>query len=122
MSVLATHVQTAGSLMLVALAMALGGVIQSRKVAETMSKRITDLNPGQGLTANLVTAGLVLVASRLGMPVSTTHISCGSIFGIGLVNGRMKWKTVVQIAVTWLTALPMGLALGAGIYWLIQSL
>lgn len=46
----------------VAAAMAAGGLIQSRRVAETMSRRITDLNPGQGLCANLVTAGLVLIA------------------------------------------------------------
>ncbi len=104
-------------LALVAGAMAIGGWVQSRKVAETMSRKITTLNPGQGLTANLVTSGLVLVASHLGMPASTTHVSCGSIFGIGLVNRRMRWKTVSQIAVTWLTTLPLGAVLGAGLYW-----
>ncbi len=82
-----------------------------------MSRKITALNPGQGLTANLVTSGLVLVASHLGMPASTTHVSCGSIFGVGLVNRRMRWKTVSQIAVTWLTTLPLGAVLGAGLYW-----
>ena len=69
---------------LVAGAMAIGGLLNSRKVAETMSKRITDLNPGQGLIGNLVTAALVLGASRMGVPVSTTHVSCCAIFGIGM--------------------------------------
>lgn len=104
-------------LALVAIAMAIGGLLNSRRVAETMSKRITDLNPGQGLTGNLVTATLVLGASRLGIPVSTTHVSCGAIFGIGMVSRTGQWKTIAQILVTWLTTLPMGAALGAAIYW-----
>ena len=100
-------------LLAVSLAMMAGGLIQSRKVAETMSRRITELNAGQGLTANLVTAALVLGASRLGVPVSTTHVSCGAIFGIGLVGRQQRWKTISAILATWVTTLPMGLLLGA---------
>ena len=103
----------------VTVAVVAGGLLQSRRVAETMSKKITDLNTGQGLTANLITAGLVLGASRLGVPVSTTHVSCGSIFGIGAVNGRLRWKIVGEILLTWLTTLPMGLGLGALLYWVM---
>ncbi len=101
---------------LVAVAMALGGMLSARKVAETMSKRISKLNSGQGLTSSLVTAGLVLIASRLGMPVSTTHVSCGSIFGIGIVSGTARWKTISHILLAWITTLPMGAILGAGGY------
>lgn len=104
----------------VALAMTLGGWIQSRRVAETMSKHITRLSPGQGLAANLMTAGLVLGASRLGVPVSTTHVSCGAIFGIGLVNGRREWKTIVQILATWVTTLPLALGIGFLLYLLLS--
>jgi len=107
---------------LVVAAMALGGILSARKVAETMSKRITDLNPGQGLTSSLVTAFLVLIASRLGVPVSTTHVSCGSIFGIGMVSGTARWRTIGQILLTWMTTLPMGALLGAGAYWLLTHL
>jgi len=101
----------------VALAMATGGWFQSRKVAETMSKKITHLNTGQGLTANLMTAFLVLVASHMGVPVSTTHVSCGAIFGIGLVNGDREWTTITRILATWLTTLPLGMTLG----WLLYA-
>ena len=99
--------------------MTAGGLLQSRRVAETMSRRITDLNPGQGLTANLTTAALVLGASRLGLPVSTTHVSCGTIFGIGVVGGGARWRTIGQILLTWVTTLPLGFLLGAGIYLLL---
>ena len=107
---------TLGTLVVVALAMAAGGWLQSRGVADTMSRRITELNPGQGLTANLLTAGLVLGASRLGLPVSTTHVSCGSIFGIGLATRTGNAGVVAQILTTWVTTLPLGLALGSLFY------
>ncbi len=113
---------TPGILLAVAVAMAAGGWLQSRKVAETMSRRITDLNPGQGLTANLVTAGLVLGASHLGVPVSTTHVSCGSIFGIGLANRRADGRTVRQILATWLTTLPLAFVLGAVILLALRAI
>ena len=109
-----------GVLLLVTLAMTIGGLVQSRKVARTISQRITSLNPGQGFTANFVTAILVIGASRIGVPVSTTHVSCGCIFGISAVNGDRRWRVIAQILVTWLTTLPLGLALGAGAYSVIR--
>lgn len=61
-------------------------------------------------------AALVLGASNLGVPVSTTHVSCSSTFGIAAVNGRRQWQTVRHILLTWLTTLPMGCAIGAIAY------
>ncbi len=104
---------------LVAVAMALGGLLSSRRVAETMSHRITDLNPGQGLTGNLVTAALVLGASHLGLPVSTTHVSCGAIFGIGVASRKARRRVIAQILLAWVTTLPMGALLGAALYWML---
>ncbi len=114
-------VPTAAPLAMVALVMALGGWLQSRRVAETMSHDITDLNPGQGLTANLVTAALVLGASRLGLPVSTTHVSCGSIFGIGLASGGGRGRTILKILTTWVTTLPLAFFLGFTILLLLRA-
>jgi inorganic phosphate transporter, PiT family len=105
---------------IVGLAIALGGLIQSRQVAETMSKRITNLSPGQGFTANITTAVLVLFASRLGVPVSTTHVSCGSIFGIGAVNRSGRWETISKILLTWITTLPVAAAVSGILYLLLR--
>ena len=66
----------------VALGMAVGGLLSARKVAEVMSNRITPLNHGQGFTANFVTSILVVFASLLGMPVSTTHVSAARFSGL----------------------------------------
>lgn len=101
---------------LLSTAMVAGGLLQTRKVAETMSRHITELNAGQGLAANLVTAGLVLGASHLGVPVSTTHVSCGAIFGIGAINGKRRWSTISAILTTWFTTLPMALIISALLY------
>lgn len=101
---------------LIGLSMTMGGLLQARQVAETMSKRITDLSPGQGFTANLTTAGLVLFASNLGVPVSTTHVSCGSIFGIGAVNRSGRWQTISRILLTWVTTLPAAAVISGVIY------
>lgn len=103
------------ALALVGIAMAIGGILSSRRVADTMSLKITEMDHSYGFTANLVTAFLVIFASRWGMPVSTTHVSCGSLFGIGLINGsvwgsvwgRARWKTIGRISLAWVTTLPL---------------
>lgn len=102
-----------GSLTLVALVIALGGLMSARRVAETMSRKITPMNHGQGFTANLLTSLVVIGASRLGLPVSTTHVSCGALFGIGAVTGRAHWGVIGKIVAAWLMTLPLGATLGA---------
>lgn len=107
---------------IVGIAIALGGIIQSRQVAETMSKRITHLSPGQGFTANITTAFLVLVASRMGVPVSTTHVSCGSIFGIGVATQSGKKDTILKILGTWVTTLPLAAIVSGLLYWFFSAM
>lgn len=98
---------------------AAGGLISARKVANTISLRITEMNHAQGLTANLVTSVLVIFASRLGLPVSTTHVSCGALFGLGAVTGEAQWKTIAGILSSWLVTLPAAAVLG-GLFFEIQ--
>ncbi len=107
---------SAGALIATGLGIAAGGLLAVRRVARTMSYRITDMNEGQGFTANIVTASLVIFASKLGVPVSTTHVSCGSLFGIGLVNRRAHWGTIGVVLLAWVTTLPLG-AVIAGVVW-----
>ena len=111
-----------GSLLAVGVLIAAGGWISARRVAHTMSERITTMNHGQGFAANVITGLIVIGASRLGMPVSTTHVSCGSLFGIGMATREARWKTIAAILLAWITTLPLGAALGAASYWVIRSL
>lgn len=94
------------SILMIALVMALGGVIFVRKVAETMSQRVSRLDHPQGLAANLITASLVLFASKLGMPVSTTHVVIGAIAGVGADAHTLKWTTLRNVLLSWVATLP----------------
>lgn len=103
----------------VALAMVIGGLLNARKVADTMSRRITTMNHGQGFAANLSTGVLVILASTYGLPVSTTHVSVGSLFGIGLTARTANAPVVRAIMLSWLLTLPCGAVLGGLVYWMI---
>jgi PiT family inorganic phosphate transporter len=107
-------------LALVAGVMAVGGLLNARRVAETMSRKITRMNPGQGFTANLVTSVLVGLASRFGLPVSTTHVSVGALFGIGTVNGTARVRVVLTILSAWVTTLPLAALLAMATYGLLR--
>jgi PiT family inorganic phosphate transporter len=108
-------------IILVATAMLLGGVFNARRVAETMSHKITTITHEQGLSANLVTALLVIFASKLGMPVSTTHVSVGSLFGIGLVSGKANSEVITSIALSWLLTLPCAAVCSAAISYYLSA-
>ena len=69
-----------------------------------------------------MTSLIVIGATRLGMPASTTHVSCGALFGIGAVTGQARWATIAKILLAWITTLPLAAALGALSYWFIRSL
>lgn len=97
---------------LVAIIMCVGGFVYAKKIAETMSYQITEMNDGQGLSANLVTSLVVIGASQLGVPVSTTHVSCGSLFGIGAVTQKAHWGSILKIVLAWFITLPVAGVLG----------
>ncbi len=100
------------SLFAVGTAIAIGGLIGARRVAKTVSYDITSFDERQGLSGNLVTAALVIGASKLGFPVSTTHVSCGALFGIGASTGAARWATIRSILLAWLATLPLAATLG----------
>ena len=108
------------SLVAVAVAIAIGGLLSARRVAETMSHKITEMNHGQGFAANLATGLLVMAASLFGLPVSTTHVSCGALFGIGLTSRQANSRMVRNILLSWLVTLPCAAVIGAVVYWLTK--
>ncbi|HAV61880.1 MAG TPA: inorganic phosphate transporter [Verrucomicrobiales bacterium] len=108
-----------GALVLVAVAIAVGALLQARRVAETMSHKITGMNPGQGLAANLSTALLVTTASVHGLPVSTTHVSVGSLMGMGVVTRQIQWTPVLRVLLSWLVTLPCAIVLAALTAWAV---
>lgn len=105
--------------LLVSIMIATGALIDARRVAETLGKKITEMNPTEGFLASLVTAGLVSTASLNSWPVSTTHVSVGSLLGIGIVNRRAHWRKALEIVVAWLSTVPCAALLSALVYWVL---
>lgn len=111
---IASHLlSTQVSIAVIGMAMAVGGILFARQVAETMSQRVTRLDHAQGLAANLITATLVLWASKIGMPVSTTHVAVGSIAGVGASAKTLNWHALRNVLLSWVATLP----LAAGVAW-----
>lgn len=108
------------SMLIVGISMAIGGLLNAKKVATTMSDKIVVMNHGQGFTANLITALLVTVASKFGIPVSTTHVSCGSLFGLGVVTREGRWDVVKSIIFAWFITLPVAALLAGFVIYILD--
>jgi PiT family inorganic phosphate transporter len=104
----------------VALVIAIGGTLGAVRVAQTMSRKITPMSTPEAVTANLVAAALITLASPFGLPVSTTHVTSGGIFGIGLLRRHeADWSKVRDILLSWVATLPLGAFLASIIYKLL---
>jgi inorganic phosphate transporter, PiT family len=103
-------------------AMAAGGLLSARRVAMTMGRKITGMNHGQGLAANLATGALVIGASGMGLPVSTTHVSVGALFGIGVTTGQADLRVIRNVGLSWVVTLPCAAVIAAGVYALAGAL
>lgn len=109
---------------LVALAMTVGSMLQGFRVVETLARKVTPMEPLEGLAANFVTSILVIFASKLALPVSTTHVSSGAIIGLGLRRdaSKVRWKTVRDMMLAWVVTLPVAGVIAAGVLFLLQKL
>ena len=87
-------------------------------------RKITELTPSRGFSAEFGAATTVLIASRLGMPVSTTHTLVGAVIGVGLARGlaALDLRVVGKIVNSWLVTLPMGAALSAFFFLILRAI
>ncbi|WP_017652037.1 inorganic phosphate transporter [Fortiea contorta] len=95
-----------------------GLAIWGKKVIATIGENIISLQPSSGFCAELATATTILLASRLGLPVSTSHALVGGVVGIGLVQNinSIKFSTLQNIAAAWLITVPLSAILSATIF------
>lgn len=94
------------------------------RVMETIGRKITELTPTRGFSAELAAAITIVVASKAGIPVSTTHTLVGAVLGVGLARGigALDGRVVGRIVVSWLATLPTGAALAAFFYYFFKGL
>ncbi|MBD2346772.1 inorganic phosphate transporter [Anabaena subtropica FACHB-260] len=95
-----------------------GLAVWGEKVIATIGENIISLQPSSGFCAELATATTILLASRMGLPVSTSHALVGGVVGIGLVQSlnSVKFTTLQGIATAWLVTVPVSAVLSAAIF------
>ena len=84
-----------------------------RNVINTVGTGLTEMHPASGFTAELAAAGVVMAASMLALPVSSTHILIGAVLGVGIVNRAANWGLMKPIALAWVITLPAAALIGA---------
>lgn len=84
-----------------------------RNVIQTVGSGLTNIHPASGFAAELAAATIVMAASVLGLPVSSTHILIGAVLGVGIVNRAANWKLMKPIALAWVITIPAAAAIGA---------
>jgi PiT family inorganic phosphate transporter len=94
------------------------------RVMETVGKKITELTPSRGFAAELAAATTIVIASRFGIPVSTTHTLVGAVLGVGLARGigAIDLRVVGSILVSWVATLPISAGLSIFFYYFFKGL
>lgn len=128
-SVLSTNAITLGPMQIPTWTLALGGFgivlglsTYGWRVIETVGKKITELTPSRGFSAEFGAALTIVFASRLGLPVSTTHILVGSVLGVGLARGleALDLSTTKDIVISWLITVPAGAFFSIICYYILK--
>lgn len=110
-------------------ALALGGVgivsglaTWGWRVIETIGKKLTELTPSRGFAAEFGAAATIVLASRLGLPISTTHTLVGAVLGVGFARGlgAVNLVTTRDILISWIVTVPLGALLAIPVYYLCK--
>jgi len=113
-----------GLLLLGGIGIAFGAMTWGKRVMKTVGGRITSLTNTRGFSVDFGAATTVLVASRLGMPISTSHTVVGAVIGVGLARGleAIDLSVIKSIIVSWLLTLPIAAGTSIGIFLLLKTI
>ncbi len=102
----------------------LGLLMYGTRVIATVGKQITELTPSRGFAAELAAATTVVMASGIGLPISTTHTLVGAVLGVGMARGidALNLNVVRNIFMSWVITLPAGAFLAIGFFYLFKAL
>ncbi len=94
------------------------------RVMQTIGTKITELTPTRGYCATLAAATTVVLASKTGLPVSTTHIAVGAVMGVGMARGigALDLRVIGNIVISWVVTLPAGGLLAALLFFLFKGI
>jgi len=107
-----------------ALGLVFGILIAGNRITETVGRRITELVPTRGFSAQISAGSVTLIFASVGMPISPTQTLVGSVIGVGLARGTstVKLDVIKSIGYTWLITFPACAAISAAIYFITSLL
>nr|WP_155985979.1 inorganic phosphate transporter [Paenibacillus gorillae] len=106
-----------------ALAMALGTSVGGWKIIKTMGTKIFKIEPINGFAADIGSAAVILTATLIHLPVSTTHVITSSILGVGSAKrfSSVRWSVAGRIFVAWIITIPITVFMAYAVYWVIDN-
>jgi len=95
-----------------------GLLIWGRRVMMTIGSKITEITPSRGFSAEFGAATVVLICSKMGLPISTTHTLVGSVIGVGMARGlpTLNLSIVYKIFISWISTVPFTAILSAVLF------
>jgi PiT family inorganic phosphate transporter len=105
------------------LAIGLGTYMGGWRIIRTLGRRVSDIHPTQGFSAEATSTAVILSSTHLGLPLSTTQVCTGSIFGAGAGRrlASVHWGVAGRIALAWSFTLPSAAGVGAAASWLAAT-
>jgi len=105
-------------------AIVVGLATYGHKVIEAVGRKITEITPTRGFSAEFATATTVLLCSKMGLPISTTFVLVGAVMGVGVARGfaAIDLKVIRRILTSWAVTIPVAAVFSAVIYWILTAL
>lgn len=91
-----------------------------KEVIKTVGTRLTQILPMTGFAAELGASTVILMATKMGIPISSTHILVGAVLGIGVLNKNANWKLMKPIAMAWIVTLPISAGSSAIFFFILK--
>jgi PiT family inorganic phosphate transporter len=107
-----------------ATSMGLGTSIGGWRIIKTIGLKVVDLRPINGFAAETAAAAIIEIASRLGIPVSTTHVISTAILGVGATKraSAVRWGIAGRIVMAWIVTIPSCIIMGWAFYFILHLL
>ncbi len=93
-----------------------------KEVIQTVGTRLAEISPVTGFAAELGASAVILMATKMGIPVSSTHILIGAVLGIGILNKDANWKLMKPIAMAWVITLPVAAISSAIFFFILKAM
>ncbi len=107
-----------------AIALVLGILIAGNRITGTIGRRITELVPTRGFSAQISAGSITILFASIGLPISPTQTLVGSVIGVGMARGTatVKLDVIKHIATTWIITIPACIAISGSLYYIITAI